>query len=623
MQPRSRTYPASFFKSAQQVHAFCNPKIHYMKHKLTIVACLFMMAGNAQYFEHRYGMPVTEEHIGSGQFTDFTGKGHVMSGQRVANVSPDELLLIRTEQNGRIVPGPYFKNRYALYDATTTIQHRVLSSKVAELNDYNFYGTNGVYGVVGVCEVDPSTSQQSVYYALFDANGLPLLARTYTTNSGAQSYVVNAIRASDDLQSVYLCGMVFDGVQHYAMVMKLETISGNIVWARTYEVDPGTNSGEPEQAFDLIENQATNELLVIGQRHVCLSTSDDGYIMHLDPNTGYMSGPLTDFYGSATDPDSFQSIDRPAAQDGFYICGWSGPTTTNRDHWVLKFDNTNDQPVWSTLIDYYHTSSGSYGGDNVGIDLLERINTSNVPEIYSMGRIDGGALGLNDIEIYKVDPVTGAVLDQYTHGNFRDDYPSNIHMHNTGAVEDGLGVYSMREYPSNNFDLMIHKSYFNGVSPDPTGSQCAYELAQRGETPGPLWLYDIKSREIDEFYMIQNELRYIDTLKDVENCHANTWAGGSNALMINNQMEPSVTMQLFQTVENNAVLFVQADDVQTITTELRNVNGSILRQFGSTVLAVGETEIPLDLKGLSLATGVYFIVWSNGNETGTERLVIR
>ncbi len=584
-------------------------------------ACLVTMAGNAQYFEHRYGMPVTEERIGSGEFTFYTGKGHIMSGQRDATTTPDELLLIRTEQNGRILPGPYFKNRYALYDANVTIQHHVISSKVAELNDFNFYGTNGVYGVVGVCQL-PSNNQQSVYYALFDANGLPLLARTYTTNLGAHSYVVNAIRASDDLDNVYLCGMVFDGIQHYAMVMKLEIITGNIVWARTYEVDSGTNSGEPEQAFDLIENQATGELLVVGQRHVCLSTSDDGYIMHLDPATG-LPGPLTDFYGNTSDPDSFQSIDRAAAQDGFYVCGWSGQTTTIRDHWVLKFDNTNNPPIWSTLIDYFQPSTSGWGADNPGIDLIERVNTSGIPEIYSMGRTAAGELGGTDIEIYKVDATIGNVLDQYTHGNFRNDYPSNIHMQNTGAVDDGLGVYSMREHASLNFDLMIHKSYFNGISPTPTGSQCDYDIVQRGETPGPGWLYEIKSREIDEFYMVQNELRYIDTLRDLENCHASSIPGGSNALMLNNQMDPSLDLQLLQTVESNPILMVQADDVQTITTDLRTINGSILRKFGSTVLAVGETEIPLDLNGLSLATGVYFIVWSNGNETGTERLVIR
>lgn len=594
-----------------------------MKHKLTIFACLLTMAGNAQYFEHRYGLSPTEEHIGSGQFTDFTGRGHIMSGQRVANVSPDELLLIRTEENGRIVPGPYFKNRYALYDANYALQHRVLSSKVAELNDYNFYGTNGVYGVVGVCEIDPSTNQQSVYYALFDANGTAILARTYATNSNAQSYVVNAIRTADDLDNVYLCGMVFDGIQHYAMVMKPEIISGNIVWARTYEVDPGTNSGEPEQAFDLIENQATGELLVVGQRHVCMSTSDDGFIMRLDPATGLLSGPLTDFYGNSTDPDSFQSIDRAAAQDGFYICGWSGSSTTVRDHWVLKFDNTNDQPSWSTLIDYYQPSTNSWGADNVGIDLLERVNTSNIPEIYTMGRTAVGELGGTDIEIYKVDAATGAVLNQYTHGNFRNDYPANIHMHNTGTTEDGLAIYSMREHASLNFDLMIHKSYFSGQSPTPTNTQCDNDIIQRGETQGPVWLYDIKSREIDEFFMTQNELRYIDTLRDVENCHATSIPGGSNALMINNQMEASLNTQLLQTLENNAVLVVQSDNEQTLTTELRSIDGSILQKFGTTVLAVGETEIPLDLNGLSLATGVYFIVWSNGSETGTQQLIIR
>lgn len=622
MKPYSRACLAISFSLTIRLLSFATLKFHYMKHKLTIAICLLAFAGSAQYFEHRYGMPITQEHIGSGQFTDLTGKGHIMSGQRMTTASPNELLLIRTEQNGRIVPGPYFKNRYALYDASISIQHRVLSSRVAELNDYNFYGTNGVYGVVGVCETDPSTSQQAVYYALFDANGTPLLARTYNTNSGAQSFVVNAIRASDDLDNVYLCGMVFDGIQHYAMVMKLEIITGNIVWARTYEVDSGTNSGEPEQAFDLIENQATGELLVVGQRHVCLSTSDDGYIMHLDPATG-LPGPLTDFYGNSSDPDSFQSIDRAAAQDGFYVCGWSGQTTTTRDHWVLKFDNTSDPPLWSTLIDYFQPSTSGWGADNPGIDLIERVNTSGIPEIYSMGRTAVGELGGTDIEIYKVDAGLGVVLDQYTHGNFKNDYPANIHMHNTGAVEDGLGVYSMREHNSSNFDLMMHKSYFNGISPTTTGSQCDYDIVQRGENQGPNWLYEIKSYNIDEFYMIQNELRYIDTLRDLENCHEISITGGSNALMLNNEMGSSANIQLAQTVENNAILTVEAEIDQAFSTDLRDAGGSIIHSFGTTTVFAGKNEIALDFAGLSLATGVYFIVWSNGIETGTEKLVIR
>jgi hypothetical protein len=196
-------------------------------------------------------------------------------------------------------------------------------------------------------------------------------------------------------------------------------------------------------------------------------------------------------------------------------------------------------------------------------------------------------------------------------------------MHNTGTMEDGLAVYSMREHASLNFDLMLHKSYFSGQSPTPTNTQCDNDIVQRGETQGPVWLYDIKSRDVDEFYMSQNELRYIDTLRDLENCHAISIPGGSNALMINNQMEASLNTRLLQTLENNAVLVVQSDNEQTLTTELRTIDGSILRKFGTTNLTVGETEIPLDLNGLSLATGVYFIVWSNGSETGTQQLIIR
>ncbi len=596
-----------------------------MKHKLTLAACLLAFAGSAQFFEHRYGLPVTEEHIGSGQFTSITGAGHIMCGHRATGGNLGELLLVRTEQNGRIIAGPYFKNRYNLFDPSSGNTYSVVSSKVAELNDINaVYGSNGCYGVVGVCDIDPSIPQQAIYYALFDVTGAPVLARTYFTSSPSQSYVVNAIRASDDQTSLYLCGMSFDGVQHYAVVMKLDIVTGNIIFANTYEVDTGTNSGEPEEAFDMIENTVTGELWVIGQRHVCLSTSDDGYIMRLDPNTGGMAGPLTDFYGDSNDPDSFKSIDRAAAADeGLYICGWSGATVTTRDHWVLKFDHVNDAPVWSTVIDYYQPSTNGWGADNVGLDILERVNTSGVPELYSMGRTKLGELGGTDIEIYKLNTGTGAVVNQYTHGNFRNDFPSTMHMNNTGAAYDGLGVYSMREHANQNYDLMIHKSYFSGHSPTPTGSQCDYDIVQRGENAGPGWLYEIESRTVDKFYAEVSEVREIDTMLDVENCHANTITGGSNALMLSNEMGVSLNMQLLQTPENNAVLVVESDNAQSITTELRDVNGSIIRLFGTSDLPVGKTEILLDLNGLSLATGVYFILWSNGHETGTEKLVIR
>jgi hypothetical protein len=93
--------------------------------------------------------------------------------------------------------------------------------------------------------------------------------------------------------------------------------------------------------------------------------------------------------------------------------------------------------------------------------------------------------------------------------------------------------------------------------------------------------------------------------------------------MINNEQEGSFSTQLFQTPENDVVLVMKTTEKQLVNSELRNASGSVIRKFGTTVLTEGETRIPIDLNGLSLATGIYFIVWNNGHETGTEKLIIR
>lgn len=563
---------------------------------------------HGQYFEHRYGMPISVERTGSGQFTTYTGKGHIISAHR-ERYPISELLLIRSEQNGRIVPGPYFKNRYNLVDANGTIAD-VKSTRVAEFS-------NNTYGVVGVCETF-NPSQQHVYYSSFDANGVPLFTNIYDLPNTVVSYTVNAIREGLSGNDLYLCGMVFDGIQHYALVMRIDATNGALIWGISYMIDSNVLSGEPEEAFDLIE--FNNELLVVGQRHVCSSTSDDGFVLHLDPTNGNING-LTNFYGTNTDADSFRAITTDGNNTEYFVSGWSGASVTNRDHWVLSLDNSN-AVLWSDLIDYDNWSGVGTGQDNHGIDLLKRVDYSGNPYIYSMGRTDVGELGQDDIEIYKIDALTGTVLSQITEGYFKNEMPSNIDQYNINSTEDGLAVYSTREYSGGNHDVMLHKTYFNGVTALGPGATCDFDIYSPTYTAGPGHLYDVQSYIIDYLTETSITAQYIDTLLDQEICHANSVTGGTNALQQNN-FGSTVDVTISQINETAAILSVSAEQSQMMLVELHDMKGALLRSYGTVTLDQGETHIPIDLSGLQLMTGVYFIQWNNGFETGTQKILLR
>lgn len=560
---------------------------------------------NGQYFEHRYGMPITAETTGSGQFTDYTGKGHIVSAHR-----SHELMLVRCDNEGRIPPGPYFSGMYKIVDANG-IDCSIMSTRVAEFN-------NLTYGVVGVCE-SYNPTQQHIYYSSFDNMGTPLFTQFYDVSSGSISYTVNAIRVADSGDKLYLCGMAFNGIQNYAVVMKIDVASGTKDWGFTYEVDSSVPSGEPEEAFDLIENQSTNELLVVGQRHVCSTTSDDGFVLHLDPATGTILNP-TNFYGTSSDADAFRSIDRSfLSANGYYISGWTGPTTSNRDHWVLSIDNTNTI-VWSNRIDYNMTGPSQ---DNYGIDLLERVDYSNNPYVFAMGRTDNGLLGQDDIEVYKIDPAGGFVMDQFTFGNFRNETPSNIHLHNDGSAEDGLAIYSTREHASSNYDMMIHKAYFNGYTALIPATTCDRDSSTAVFTTGPGWLYDVSSNQIAKFIESPANTYFTTTPLDLEICYELTVTGGSNALKPTDNIGLSADVTVTQISNTSAVATIDSDIEQNMSFELRDAKGSLIRAYGSYNVFTGNQRVELNLSGIQLNTGVYFIQWSNGSDSGVEKLFIQ
>ena len=570
-----------------------------MKKTLTFVALIACSTLNAQYFEHTYGVPNSKNIMGSGQFTDYTGKGHIISGQRkVPNAS--QLLLVRTEQNGYVIPGPYFENSYFLQDPTGTTTYDILDTKVMEYS-------NLTYGVFGTCVIDPSINQQALFYANFDQNGNALFSQLYFASLNSDEFKINAVRVADSGQEFYACGMAFDGVQHYAFVMKIDIASGGIIWAYNYIVDTSVLSGEPEEAFDLIEYPFLGHLLVVGRRHVCVSTSDDGYIMHLNPGDGSLIA-CTDFYGTNSTADAFTSIERNNLGDAFYVGGWTGNTVSNRDSWILRFDQNLLNPSWTNTLDYQ-----GQGIDNHGVDVIERIDANSNPMVYLLSQASVGVQGLKDSEVDQLNGLSGVNIGQYTYGNTRPEVPSNIHKWNANSVEDGLAVYSTRELILGRATLLLQKTYFNGYT------SCNYNLSTEPEVAGPGYLYCVKSLIVEHYTAQPAHVEPDGNLVDFEVCHDDSVPGGSNA--INQSIsENTDNATNIKQIEGETIL-IESVSQQNMEVILYDLQGKIVENFGTINFADNAGMHRINLSDLNINQGVYILTCYDGNVSTSARVL--
>jgi hypothetical protein len=568
-----------------------------MKHRLTIIGCLLGLAGHSQYFVNRYGTAVQEE-IGTGMFTTMAGSGHILSARRVHSTG-SELVLVRTDASGTIPAAPYFRNRYKMYNnSSMNYVQDVLQTVTLELDANTF-------GVVGTCSYDPSTGQQAIYYSKIDASGNYVLSNTYVTgNTGSMDYELKGARLAPGGTEFYVTGMVSAGAQSYAVVMKLEIATGNIVWAWSYMVDPSVTSGEPECGYDLVENPATGELLVVGYRHVCTNTSDDAFVMHLDPASGNVVAP-TEFYGDPNSIDVFTSIELMSSGEGYCTGGWSGAASGVLDSWTLSFDNAGGVN-WSTLHDYNNAIVPNYT-----YDIKEHV-TAGQPVLYALGRTETGVLGQSDVEVYEIDAATGNSTNQFTYGNSRNDFAYSLSENASASGGNGLGIYAMRDYGATSlFDLILYKTHFNGV----TG--CEYDIRQIESREGPGFLYRVNPVIIDEFVSSPNFMQLSGTVNAAVNCVEQPSPAGYAPLA------GSAVVTLLQPVDgDNYQLQVVSEETMPFDVELRDLKGNLLLTFPGDRIEAGENLIGIDVSRLGLATGIYLVQWSGGTQSGSEKLII-
>jgi hypothetical protein len=84
------------------------------KIRLLVCATLVAVGANAQYFQHVYGGP-TRDFLESGVNANLASpQGHIMTGYTdIAGIN--NIMLTRTDLDGRFVFPPFFNNRYPVF----------------------------------------------------------------------------------------------------------------------------------------------------------------------------------------------------------------------------------------------------------------------------------------------------------------------------------------------------------------------------------------------------------------------------------------------------------------------------------------------------------------------------
>lgn len=572
-------------------------KRSHMKQTLTLIACLIGLISHAQYFEGRYGTGMPDN-VGTGTFTQASGSGHLVAGQRYNSLA-SELILVRTDASG-LVPATMFNNRYKMYDSPAlNVNYNVLQSVAVEL-DAN------TYGVVGTCDkIDPTNpAQGAIYFTRFALNGTVLSSFTYQVTLPALTYDIRGARLSPNGTALYVAGMVTEAAQSYAVVMKLNIATSAIIWARSYMVDPSVASGEPECAFDLVENTVINELLVVGFRHVCTNTSDDGWMMRLDPTNGNPVGN-TQFFGDPNASDKFTSIELMDNGNGFYIGGWSGITTgSDPDNWTLSFDN-NFNINWSTVHDYDNSVVPNYG-----YDIREYTDADGGVVLFSQGYTDAGRFGQSDIEVYEINTGNGAAMSQITYGTSRREYGYSMDRNMGPGGGPGIAVYGQRDDVTTSNDLIVTKAMFDGSTP------CNYREDQIQSRVGPDFLYDVEPGLVHYFSAHANHVAISGQL------NRQICTGSDGLAPQGGASVPEVEL-VQPAAGTDCQLLVKTEETQVFTIELRDLKGSVLKVFAAQRVEAGEAVLDLDLSGLGLSSGMYLIHWSDGIRSGGEKVVVR
>jgi hypothetical protein len=570
--------------------------------KLMLIACVAIgLQTHAQYFDHDYGS-VNLEEPQRGMNTVAMGEGFVISGLATNTVTAVVGSVVsRTNAAGMNTGAPYFTNGYRVRTSAGT----PMNSRDARILEQ---GSNS-FGLSGACVI-PGSVTDFAYHLQLNPNG-PVLNTTLYNSQGYSFYRITSVASSTTPNQQYMAGSAilnFTG-ETQIVVMKIG-FGGAIVWALIYDMVPGAISNET--AYDLAENPATGELVVVGQTTLSGGTND-AFLLRLNPATGAVIGANT--YGTATSNETFTGIELsndPTTNFGYIISGYTDNTPgADVDGWLIRIDNTL-ATLWSNIYDYNGTFVNNYF-----YDVKERRNTSGFFEYYAGGTTSVGVTGTVDIEVDKT-AANGASVGQFTYGTNVGEALVSIDVNNLPSPPgiNGLSMYGYRSAGLLGLsDLTIYKAYFNGIT------ACDYFINTIIETPGP-GLLSTPSPNLVAHLIQQPGTTNVSPGLDKTKCFANTVAGGSNARLAQGKSNELPTELNVYNTDNAGSYQVQIGNALSGKAEIQvtDLMGRVVYS-GTTELQEGSNIIPVELSAATEA-GIYMLNTTVGGKTYSNKLVV-
>jgi hypothetical protein len=595
------------------------------KLRLLLLASLVAGVANAQYFQHTYGGP-TMDFLESGINANAASpQGHIMTGYTDA-VGWRDLLLTRTDLDGRFVFAPVFNNRYNIFENLAQVDAK--GRRV--VHPLAFGGRICVCGDFGYVAGGVSTK---FFYALFAPNGGPGLTVSYQLPFPvAEAEATSMVNSTSNPNNMFICGWVrlVAGGQRYPVVMSINGGNGVPNWALMYQV--GNIDWYPE---DLIESPY---IPTTGIPDIALTghfnqpgMAGSGCFFLLSTANGANTSPVME-YGTPFaigDDGAFNAIDiannpfGPSGGPGFVLGGYfHNPGTGNFDNWAMKIDPTGAIVDFSTLIDY-----NLFGRDDFGNDIIERLNTAGNYEYYEGGYVRNGFFGGDDALVYKLDfagnPVLFPLSAQFTYGGPGMDRALQLDQYNVwGPNNDGLSTFgtSNGSFPlPGAMDEYFVKSYFNGVT------QCNVDLQNPPSMLGPGFVQPWGAAIPNKLFNRQLTINRVP-MGDFEICYAPNIATGNNA-----RMAASTDQELMQpgyfpnpVSRDNAVVTINFGTEAVAGEAEIELWNSVGQLCWSKKAAVTDGQQSMEIQlGNELSGGMYHLIVRQNGALNNYRILVQ
>jgi hypothetical protein len=582
-----------------------------MKAKLLLLALVGAGMLNAQYYQRTNGTAAYDE-LMDGRNVTLGGQGHLMTGYTQA-IGGIDLLITRTNVNGVIAGANSFNQIYRL-SAPGGIVLSTIPCKILQI-------PNGRLCVIGSYYSNVAAVPPGIFTVVLSPAGAVVSARGWQTNNPAVSTNINALSACNALPAnsttVYISGFSDavvgpnNGVR--PLLMAINGSTNALIWSALYDFLP-SNTPAKVLPYDLIASPyqpaLVNEVFVVGSMYDGMG-NDAGFTFRVNAANGNPVSPVTTFDTGANDEFTAVSLATGAGggTNGFAIAG-STNLYGNWDVMIFKSAPTGDTGPWISIIDY------SLSGDNVGLDVIERLNTFGQWNYYLSGTAFNGSQGGSDMCVFFIDDA-GVAQREFTYGTADGERNQEISSF-SGTAADGITVFGNKPTSADPGNEYYVKAYYNGVS----GCNEAFAIPTNLPFNGSRTQYQLSRTGSMNFINLTNQVQAGPVVTQL--CFAAAIAGGSNARTAENEVTASETKLYPNPVSATSPMLslsLNSPVEQQLEIRITDMLGrEVLNQ--KIIVAQGETISQLQLPS-GLAEGIYSLQISGEGLSETHRFTIQ